>query len=82
MSLPGREMPLKGKDLPVLVKKGWKHIETVLGPWNMLERGEQYSLEISTSLSEADAPEGFTKIIYFWSWDSGPSATFRLNFTY
>lgn len=82
MSIPGRETPLKNTDLPQLLDEGWKHIETVLGPWNMLIRGENYSLEIHTGINEADAPEGLTKIIYFWSWDTGANATFLLNFTY
>lgn len=82
MTLPGKEKPLKDTDLPALLKKGWGTIESVLGPWNMLVRDEQYSLHIETSLNEADAPEGLTKIIYFWSWDSGSNAIFRLNFTY
>lgn len=82
MTLPGRETLLRDADLPTLLKEGWSAIEAVLGPWNMLVRGEQYSLQIQTTISEADAPEGITKYIYFWSWDSSPTATFLLNFTY
>lgn len=82
MTLPDKESPLRDTDLPALLKKGWGTIESVLGPWNMLVRGEKYNLHIETSINEADAPEGLTKIIYFWSWDSGSSAIFRLNFTY
>lgn len=82
MSLPGRETLLRDSSLPTLLKNGWSSIETVLGPWNLLVRDEEYSLRIQTSIREADAPEGITRYVYFWSWDTSPTATFMLNFTY
>lgn len=82
LTLPGKKKPLRDKALAPLLEKGWGSIETTLGPWNMLERGTNYSLRLITTLNEKDAPEGFTKYLYFWSWDAGADNTFHLNFSF
>jgi len=82
MVLPGRDTPLKNKDLEALLQEGWSIIEARLGPWDMLERGQQYSLSLQTTMNEVGAPEGFSRFIYFWSWDAGADNTFQLNFTF
>lgn len=82
MTLPDRPTPLRNKDLKELLSEGWGLIETTLGPWNMLEEGENYSLRLITTMNEKDAPEGFTRFLYFWSWDAGVDNTFHLNFTF
>ena len=33
-------------------------------------------------MNEADAPDGLSRFIYFWSWDAGADASFQLDFTY
>lgn len=82
MTLPGRDAPLKNKSLEMLLREGWGTIEAGLGPWSRLERGQEYSLSLQTTMNEVGAPQGFTRFIYFWSWDAGFDATFVLNFTY
>ncbi len=82
LTLPNRATPLRGKDLPMLLKEGWGTIETALCPWSELTRGEKYSLQLNITLHETDAPEGLTRLLYFWSWDTGPDSTFQLEFTY
>jgi len=82
MTLPDREKPLKSKDLKQILTKGWGTIETILGPWTLLDRGQKYSLRVSTSMNEKDAPEGVMRFIYFWSWDAGSNNTFQLDFTF
>lgn len=82
LTLPGRSNPLRDTDLQALLKKGWGSIEAGLGAWNMLESGEKYSLELKTTINEVGAPEGFSRFIYFWSWDAGADNTFHLNFTF
>lgn len=82
MTLPGRDNPLRNKDIETLLLKGWGSIKATLGPWNMLERGQEYSLRLITTMNEADAPEGISRFIYFWSWDAGADNTFHLNFTF
>jgi hypothetical protein len=82
MTLPGRAAPLRSKDIISLLKDGWGTIEAALGPWEMLERGQKYSLHLETSMNEADAPEGWSRFIYFWSWDAGADNSFQLDFTY
>jgi len=82
MTLPGRENPLRNKDIEALLLKGWGSIKATLGPWNVLKRGQQYSLRLITTMNEADAPQGISRFIYFWSWDAGADNTFHLNFTF
>ena len=82
VTLPGRTAPLRGTDLPALLKTGWGNIEARLGPWDMLTRGRKYSLRLKTTMNETDAPRGISRFIYFWSWDAGADTTFHLNFTY
>ena len=82
LTLPGRSSPLRNKDLVALLREGWGVVETPLGPWDLLERGQKYSLRLDTSMSEADAPQGFSRFIYFWSWDTGANNSFQLDFTY
>lgn len=82
MTLPGRDTLLRNSDLGALLDNGWTIIKATLGPWSMLERGRTYSLMLDTSMNEADAPEGITRFIYFWSWDTGANNSFQLDFTY
>jgi hypothetical protein len=82
MTLPDRSNPLRNTDLKQLLKEGWGTIEARLGSWSMLERGQKYSLKLSTTMNEDGAPEGISRFIYFWSWDVGANNSFQLNFTY
>lgn len=82
LTLPGKDKPLRNENIETLLKEGWSSLEARLGPWDKLERGENYTLRLTTALQDADAPEGLSKIIYFWSWDAGSNNTFLLNFTF
>lgn len=82
LTLPDKQKPITDKSLDVVLKKGWSHIDALLGPWNMLESGQDYSLRLITTMNEKDAPEGFYRFLYFWSWDAGSDNTFHLNFTF
>ncbi|QGY39428.1 DUF4390 domain-containing protein [Pseudodesulfovibrio cashew] len=82
MTVPGRTVPLRNGNLPALLSEGWGTIRTVLGPWSMLEHGQNYSLRLITTMNEVDAPEGLERFLYFWSWDAGSDNTFHLNFTF
>ncbi len=82
MTLPSRSTPLKNKNLSSLLKEGWGTIEIALGPWNILERGQKYSLSLQTTMNEVGAPDGLMRYLYFWSLDAGTDTTFLLNFTY
>jgi hypothetical protein len=82
MTLPGRATPLRNKNLQALLAEGWGAVEVGLGPWDMLERGQKYSLSLDAFMNDADAPEGVSRFIYFWSWDAGAGTTFQLDFTY
>lgn len=82
MVLPGRPQPIRNRDLKTLLEKEWGRIQARLGAWSNLERGSEYSLRLVTTMQEADAPEGFYRFVYFWSWDAGTDNTFHLNFTF
>lgn len=82
VTLPNKSNPVSDKDLDVVLKKGWGRIDALLGPWNMLEPGKDYSLRLITTMNEKDAPGGFYRFLYFWSWDAGSDSTFHLNFTF
>lgn len=82
MTVPSRSTTLRSRNLDTILESGWGTIEVGLGPWAALERGQQYSLSINTTMIEAGAPEGLSRFIYFWSWDAGTDTTFILNFTY
>ena len=82
LTLPNKSTPISDKDLDVVLQKGWGRIDALLGPWNMLEQGQDYSLRLITTMNEKDAPEGFYRFLYFWSWDAGSDNTFHLNFTF
>ena len=80
--LPARSTPLRNENLRQLLKKGWGTIEVGLGSWDMLERGQKYSLTLNTTMNEKGAPEGISRFIYFWSLDVGADNSFQLDFTY
>lgn len=82
LTLPDKSTPVIDKSLDMVLKKGWSHIEALLGPWNMLESGQDYSLRLITTMNEKGAPEGVYRFLYFWSWDAGSDNTFHLNFTF
>lgn len=82
LTRPEGGSPLRNKDLGAVLDEGWGAIETPLGAWSQLERGRKYSLKLSTSMNQEDAPEGVMRFIYFWSWDAGANNTFQLDFTF
>jgi hypothetical protein len=82
MTLPGRQTPLRNKDLSAVLDEGWGSIGTTLGSWALLDRGKKYSLRLHTSMNEEDAPEGMMRFFYFWSWDAGADNAFQLDFTF
>lgn len=82
MTLPGRENPLRDKDLGKVLDQGWGTIETTLGSWALLDKGKKYSLRLHTSMNEEGAPEGVMRFFYFWSWDAGADNAFQLDFTF
>ncbi|WP_316898199.1 DUF4390 domain-containing protein [Pseudodesulfovibrio indicus] len=82
LTLPGGRATLRDEDLSKVLDEGWGSIETPLGAWSQLEHGRKYSLKLSTSMNQEDAPEGVMRFIYFWSWDAGANNTFQLDFTF
>ncbi len=82
MTLPVREALLRNTNLSLLLHDGWANIETNLGSWDMLERGERYSFRLNATMNQDGAPEGISRFIYFWSWDAGAKSSFQLDFKY
>ncbi|MDD4951365.1 MAG: DUF4390 domain-containing protein [Desulfovibrionaceae bacterium] len=82
LDIPGREAPLKNKDLEALLAEGWSDIGLSLGPWNALRHGASYSLGLDVKLNQADIPNWFKRLLFFWSWDVIPATSYKLDFKY
>lgn len=73
---------LKGPELGPLLEQAWERLRLPLCSWGRLERGKAYSLEIQVSLGSTEVPDWVTKALFFWNWEDGPSATYKLDFRY
>jgi len=80
LKVPGQEDPLRGEDLKGLLKKGWGAITLDLGAVAALKRGQEYRLELTTSLKHADVPAWLNYALFFWSWDVFPEDHYTLEF--
>jgi len=82
LTLPGREAPLKNTRLDELLRSGWGALALDMGPWGVLERGQDYSLSLDIKISQTDIPNWFRRTLLFWSWDVIPSTSYQLQFKY
>jgi hypothetical protein len=82
LQLPGREAPLKHPRLDELLRAGWGSLSLDMGPWRMLERGQDYTLALDIKLSQADMPNWLRRNLFFWSWDVIPNSSYQLQFKY
>jgi hypothetical protein len=82
LEMPGREQPLKNKDIQELLNGSWDKLTMDLGSWGALERGDDYSLRLEIRLSRADVPAWLRYSLFFWSWDVIKPTNYRLDFTY
>lgn len=82
LTLPGREVPLRGPALDELLRSGWGELALDLGAWRQLEPGKDYTVSLEIKLSQADIPGWLKRNVFFWSWDVIPAATYQLHFRY
>ena len=78
----GKKNNLKNKNLPLLLREGWKNIVMCLGPWSSLERGKRYKLKLNVHVNQANIPKWLKKTFFFWSWSITPPETYQLDFVY
>jgi len=80
MLLPGRDAPLKNVRLDELLRAGWGALSLEMGPWKVLERGQNYTLSLDIRLHQVDIPNWFRRTLFFWAWDVAPQASYQLHF--
>jgi len=80
MTLPGREAPLKNTRLDELLRSGWGALSLGMGPWKVLERGQEYTLSLDLRLHQVAIPNWFRRTLFFWAWDVAPQASYQLHF--
>lgn len=81
LEVPGRDAA-RNQRLGQLLAGGWESVNIDLGPWESLERGHQYSLELTISLGRIDTPNWLKRTLFFWSGDVVDPATYQLDFRY
>lgn len=82
LQLPGESKPRRGKDLGALLEASWGSLALDLGPWTALAPGNDYQLKIEISLDRSDVPVWLRYVVFFWSFDVYPPASYQLDFTY
>ncbi len=82
LELPGEARPLRGKDLPALLDKGWGALALNLGPWESLLPGHQYRLRLEISVDRLEVPVWMRYTLFFWSFDLYAPVSYQLEFNY
>lgn len=82
LTLPGREAPMKNPHLDELLNAAWGTLALDMGPWRVLERGQDYTLALEIKLSQAEMPNWFRRTLFFWAGDVIPSTSYQLQFKY
>ncbi len=70
------------KTLEKLLQRVWTDIQLNLGPFSMLQRGNEYFLDLDVSLKKDDVPAWMRWSLFFRSWEAVPGARYQMNFEY
>lgn len=79
---PGRPRPLRDRDLARLLAQGWGGLSLDLGPFGLLERGNDYTLSLDVRLVQEEVPGWLKDSLFFWSWEAAPSLNYDMDFSY
>lgn len=82
LTLPDRAEPLSGADPGALVKQGYGEILLDLGPWQALDRGQDYVLGLSVRLVRDDLSVVTRNLLFFWPFNLTPPLRYQLDFSY
>jgi len=82
LQLPGEGKPRRDKDLASVLQAGWGALAMDLGPWAALPPGHDYRLRLDISLDRTDVPTWLRYVVFFWSFDLYPPASYELDFSY
>lgn len=83
ISLPGgRREHYRSRDLDLVMKEAWGGLSMDLGPWDRLERGHSYSLDLEIRLLRQDVPGWLKGTLFFWNFDAVSPVKYRLDFSY
>lgn len=78
----GSNSTVKDSDLQELLSRKCSEITMDLGPWQELQAGSTYILELTLQFKRPDAPQWLKNALFFWSWDVVSSQTYRMHFNY
>jgi len=82
ITAPGRGEHFRGRDLGLVMREAWSTLALDLGPWNGLEPGHGYSLELTITLRRLDVSSWLKGALFFINFDAVSPVTYRLDFSY
>ncbi|WP_187170519.1 DUF4390 domain-containing protein [Salidesulfovibrio onnuriiensis] len=78
----GESRELRGPELAPLLEERWAEMILPLGKWDLLRRGESYSLQVKVALNRTEVPDWVSRALFFWDWGDGPSTSYKLDFRF
>ncbi len=70
------------KTLDKLLRRAWADIQLNLGPFSLLQRGNEYFLDLDVTLKKDEIPAWMRWSLFFRSWEAVPGARYQMNFEY
>ncbi len=70
------------KTLEKLLTRAWTDIQINLGPFSMLQRSNEYFLDLDVTLKKDEVPAWMRWSLFFRSWEAVPGAHYQMNFEY
>lgn len=78
----GEDRELRGPELAPLLEASWAEMILPLGKWDLLRRGESYSLLVRVALNRTEVPDWVSRALFFWNWEDGPNTSYKLDFRF
>lgn len=72
----------RGRDAGLVIKEAWGDLSMDLGPWNLLNRGNDYALNLEIRLLRQNVPAWMKNTLFFWDFDAVPAGRYQLDFSY
>lgn len=85
LTMPGKEKPLKDRNLTRLLSNSWLQLQLPLIPMSLIElegRNQTYIISGSAGLTHIETPPWLAKNSVFWSAEIIPPITFSLEYFY
>lgn len=78
----GRQERFRGRDLSLLMREAWGHMNLDLGGRELLERGQAYSLTLEIRLARKDVSAWLKGALFFLNFDAASPVKYQLDFSY